>query len=188
MPRSSRSLRTAMYSVMRSLTSSRPAWSSSSTDARAGGVELLLGALRPRHRDQPVEVGADHRALARLLAAALEAAQLLRRLLGDVLGHLGLGDLLLVLGDHVAVVVAQLLADRLHLLAQEVLALLGLGAVLDVVADAGADLKLGEALALQLDRELEALGDVDRLEQALLVLAARCRGCSPRCRRARPAR
>ncbi|HVG87874.1 MAG TPA: endopeptidase La, partial [Gaiellales bacterium] len=103
----------------------------------------------------------------RLLAGALEAAQLLRRLLGDVLGHLRLGDLLLVLGDHVAVVVAQLLADRLHLLSQEVLALLGLGAVLDVVADAGANLKLGEALALQLDRELETVNVTERLELAV---------------------
>ena len=29
------------------------------------GVELLLGALRPRHRHQPVQVGPDHRGLAR---------------------------------------------------------------------------------------------------------------------------
>ncbi len=46
-------------------------------------------------------------------------------------------------------VLAELLADRLHLLAQEVLALLLLGARLDVVADAHADLQLGEPLALQ---------------------------------------
>ena len=33
--------------------------------ARVHRVEPLLGALGPRHRDQPVEVGADHRGLAR---------------------------------------------------------------------------------------------------------------------------
>ena len=47
------------------------------------------------------------------------------------------------------VVLAELLADRLHLLAQEVLALLLLGAGLDVVADAPADLHLGQPLALE---------------------------------------
>ncbi len=75
----------------------------------------------------------------------------------------------LVLLDDRGVVLAELLADRLHLLAQEVLALLGVGALLDVVADALADLKLGQPLALELERQLEPLGHVDRVEQALLV-------------------
>ena len=39
-PRSSRSLRTAMYSVMRSLTSSRPAWSASSTSRAWTGSRI----------------------------------------------------------------------------------------------------------------------------------------------------
>ena len=64
MPRSSRSFLTATYSTMRSLTSSRPAWSASSTSRVLDRVELLLGALAPRHRDEPVEVGADHLGLA----------------------------------------------------------------------------------------------------------------------------
>ena len=133
-------------------------------------VEPLLGALAPRHRDQPVEVAADHRALGRLLALALEPPQLLLGLLGDRLRHLRLGDLALVLGDQVGLVLAQLLADRLHLFAQEVVALLFLGAGLDVVADLAPHLQLGQALALQLDRQLEAGGDVDRLQQAQLAL------------------
>ena len=74
-----------------------------------------------------------------------------------------------VLVDDRGVVLAELLADRLHLLAQEVLALLGVGALLDVVADALADLELGQPRALQLERQLEPLGDVDGLEQPLLV-------------------
>ena len=161
MPRSSRSLRTARYSMMRSLTSSRPAWSASSTSRACDRVEPLLGALAPRHGDQPVEVGADHRRLARLLAHALEAAELALGLLADVVGHAGLVDLRAVLLDDGAVVLAELLADRLHLLAQEVLALLLLGAGLDVLADALAHLQLGQALALERERQLEALGDVD---------------------------
>ena len=139
--------------------------------ARVLGIQPLLGALRPRHRQQPVEVAADHRRLGRLLALALEPPQLALGLLGDRLRHLGLGDLALVLGDQVFLVLAQLLADRLHLLAQEVLALLLLGARLDVVADLAADLKLGQPLALHLDRELQPGLDVEGLQQLQLLLA-----------------
>ena len=63
-------------------------------------------------------------------------------------------------------------ADRLHLLAQDVLALLLLRARLDVVADALAHLQLGEPLALEAQGELEALDDVERLEQLDLLLEA----------------
>ena len=83
----------------------------------------------------------------------------------DGLGQLGLLDLRAVLVDHGAVVLAELLADRLHLLAQEVLALLLLRAGLDVVLDAAAHLQLREPLALEADRQLEPLDDVQRLQQ-----------------------
>ena len=137
---------------------------------RVHGIELLVGVLRPRHRDQPVEVRADHARLARLLAHALEPAELLVGLLADLVRHAGLFDLGAVLLDDARAVLAQLALDRLHLLAQEVLALLLLGAALDVLADAAADLQLGQAVALELDGELEALGDVHGLEDADLVL------------------
>ena len=78
-------------------------------------------------------------------------AELLLGLLADGLGHPGLFDLGPVLLDDRGVVLAELLADRLHLLAQEVLALLLLGAGLDVVADPLADLQLGQPLALEAD-------------------------------------
>src|SRR5205823_14735725 len=107
--------------------------------ARVHRVEPLLGALAPRDGDQPVEVGASHRGLAAGVAHALQAAQLALGLLADLVRHVGVLDLLAVLVDDRAVVLAQLLADRLHLLAQEVLALLGLGAGLHVVANAPAD-------------------------------------------------
>src|ERR671925_110548 len=87
-------------------------------------VEALLGAGAPRHRDEPVEVRADHLPLAALLAGALEAAELPLGLLADVVGHARVLDLLAVLVDERPVVLAQLTADRLHLLAQHVLALL----------------------------------------------------------------
>ncbi len=123
-------------------------------------------------RDQPVQVGADHARLAGLLAHPLQAPQLLQRLLGDVLRHVGVLDLRAVLVRHRGVVLAELLADRVHLLAQEVLALLLLRALLHVLADALADLQLGQALALQLDGQLQALGHVERAQQPDLLLVA----------------
>ena len=137
--------------------------------ARPGGVEVLLRALGPRQRDQPVEVGADHRGLAGLLAHPLQATELLQGLLLDFLGHLCGLDLGAVLIDDRALVLAQLLADRLHLLAQEVVALLLLRAVLHVLADALAHLQLGERLALQLHRQLQAVADVERAQQLDLL-------------------
>ena len=112
-------------------------------------VEPLLRILSPRHGEQPVEVGADHRRLARGVAHALEPAELALRLLPHLVGHARFADLRAVLVDHGALVLAELLADRLHLLAQEVLPLLGLRAGLDVLADAPAHLQLGQPLALQ---------------------------------------
>ena len=138
--------------------------------ARVRGIQALLGALRPRHRHEPVEVRADHRGLAARLAHPLQPVELALGLLADGVGHVGLGDLRPVLLDHRRVVVAELLADRLQLLAQHVLALLPLGVVLDVVADALAHLELGEPLALQAQGQLEPLDHVDGLEQLDLLL------------------
>ncbi len=133
-------------------------------------VQALVGALAPRHGDQPVEVGPDHARFGALLAHPLEPGQFLLGLLPGVVGHAGLFDLCPVLLDDGGVVLAQLLADRLHLLTQEVVTLLALGAVLDVVADPLAYLQLGQPLALVADCKLEPLGDVERLQQADLFL------------------
>jgi hypothetical protein len=139
--------------------------------ARARRIEVLLGALAPRDRDHPLEVGADHLRLAAaaLLAHPLEPAELALDLLAHVLGHLRLGDLRAQLVVDRRVVLAELAADRLHLLAQHVLALLLGGALLDVVADPPAHLQLGEPLALVPERQLEALGHVGGLEQLHLL-------------------
>ena len=92
---------------------------------------------------------------------SLEAAQLALGLGADLVRHPGLVDLRAVLVDDRALVLAELLADRVHLAAQEPLALLLLRAGLDVVADAAANLQLGEPLALEREGELEPLDDVD---------------------------
>src|SRR5262249_31935829 len=66
-------------------------------------------------------------------------------------------------------VLAELLADGVQLLAQEVLALLLLRARLHVLADALAHLQLRQAVALQLDPELQPLDHVERLEELDLL-------------------
>ena len=70
---------------------------------------------------------------------------------------------------------AELLADRVHLPAQEVLALLLLRAGFDVVADPLADLQLGEAFLLQPQRQRQPLDDVERLEQLDLLFEVEVR-------------
>ena len=140
--------------------------------ARVRRVEPLLGALAPRDGEQPVEVVADDAGLGSLVSHSLEPRELALGLLEDVLGHLRLGDLRPVLLDDGPLVLAELLADRVELAAEDVLALLLVDIRLDVLLDSLAHLHEREPLALELEGELEALAHVDGLEEANLLLEA----------------
>ena len=102
-------------------------------------IDRLLVGQRPRQLDQPVEIGAHHAVFGRGLGHALEAAQLLARLVLDLLRHLRLADRRGELRDlgALAVAFAELALDRGHLLAQQHLALAfverGLGLLADLV-------------------------------------------------------
>jgi hypothetical protein len=91
----------------------------------------------------------------------------------DGLGQVGLLDPAAVVAALLRVAVArqlaELLADRGQLLAQQVLALALLHALPDVGRDLLADLHLGEVGLGLLEQELQALDDVDGLEQAQLL-------------------
>ena len=105
-------------------------------------VVLDLGALAPRDRQHPVEIVAHDRGFGRHRRHLAQLLQLGDRLVARLLGELGVLDLLLELGEIVlAVLVAQLLLDRLHLLVQIVLALGLLHLALDARADALLDLQ-----------------------------------------------
>src|SRR4029079_13405706 len=92
--------------------------------ARLGDVEVVVRPDVPRDLGHPIEVRADPAVLGRLLGHALEPTELTLGLRLGALGHVRLVDLLAVLADDVLVaVLAQLLADRLHLLAEQELAL-----------------------------------------------------------------
>ena len=140
--------------------------------ARVLDVEVVLGTLRPGQVRDPVEVGARDRVLAGGGGDGLQAVELL---VGDLL-HVGrqprllepLGQLveLLLLLAHLA----ELFLDRLELLAQVVLAL----GLRHLALHGGVDL-VGElqdlALAVeQLEHQLHARLEVDRLEDRLLLL------------------
>jgi hypothetical protein len=135
-------------------------------------VGVVGGRRAPRQRHQPVEVVADHAVLAGLDRRRLQARHLLARTPQRRLRQLRLLDRLLEALDLECariLLVAELAADDLQLLAQEVVLLRLLG----LVADLGEDLLVErDQLALghrELQRQLEALGYVDLFEQPLAV-------------------
>ena len=156
-------------------------------EAGVVGVERWRGRRRRRARPSVRSVHGRPRtvssqpwiqpALHVLLGHALEAAELLAQGADDVVGHAG-GlegvDAGAVVVDGLALggVVAQLLADGVHLAAQEVLALLLVDAVADVVGDLLGQLPLGEGLLGPAEHEAHPLLDVDRLEQLDLAVGA----------------
>jgi len=139
-------------------------------------VEVVVAANIPRKVGHPVEIGTYPAVLGALLAGALEAAQLALGLLARALGHGRLFDLGTVLGDDVAVfALAELLANRRQLLAQDELAL----GLLHALGNAGSDLvaqrQLGECLFGPRQHLLEPLLDVDGLEQLNLLFEGEVR-------------
>ena len=110
--------------------------------ARVGDVEVVLGLLRPGQVDQPLEVGADHAVLGGGRRQPLEPAELALGRLLRLLGQARLLDPLAQLVDLglLLVALAELLLDRLELLAQEVLALALVDLGLDLGLDLGAEL------------------------------------------------
>ena len=142
--------------------------------AGVGDVEVVLGRLRPRQLEEPLEVGADHAVLGRGRRQALEPRELALGRLQGVLGKPGRLDPLAQLVDLglLLVALAQLLLDRLQLLAQEVLALALVDLRLDLRLDLRAELDHLELAGEDLGQAPQALGDVDLLEQLLLLVVA----------------
>ena len=140
--------------------------------ARLLEVDRLLRRQRPRQLDQPVEIGADHAVLGGRLRHALEPAQLVPRLLLDLLRHLGLGDRLAQLGDlgFLAVAFAELALDRRHLLAQQHLALALVEGGVGLLADLLGEPQHLDPLGEEARDAVDAGGEVDGLEHLLLLL------------------
>ena len=141
--------------------------------ARVLEVEVVLGERRPRQREDPLEVRADDAVLGRGRRQLLEPRELAVGRLAHLLGQLAerveplaqLGDLGLL-----RVALAELLLDRLQLLAQEVLALALLHLRLDLRLDLRAELEHLELAVQDRGDRAQPLLDVDLLEDLLPLL------------------
>ena len=150
--------------------------------ARRGDVGAVRRPRRPRQLEHGVEPGADPAGLRALVAASLELADLAQRRLAHLVGQVGLLDPGAVVVGAVRLVLAELLADRGELLAQQELPLALLHALADVVADLLGHLELGQVAAAPLDQLLQPLVDVGVAEQPELLLQRRGTARSRRCR------
>ena len=139
-----------------------------------GNVDFGLRVGRPGQLDQPFEIRAHHRILSGGFGHALEALQLLARVLFHLLGHPGFGDRLLQLGDlHRALVTfAELLLDRAHLLAQQVLTIHVADRFLGALVDLARDLEHFDAARQQLEQFVQPHLEVEGFQQRLLFLGA----------------
>ncbi len=126
----------------------------------------------PRQLDEPLQIGADDAVLGGGGRQALEPPQLALGLLAGVLGEVRRLDPLPQLVDLglLLVALAQLLLDRLQLLAQVVLALALLDLRLDLRLDLGAELDHLELAGEDLGQAAQPPADVHLLEQLLLLL------------------
>ncbi len=134
-------------------------------------IGFLAGGLRPRQYHQPFQVIPGHRIIGRHRRHARQPRQLLQRLFLDLVRHAGLLDLFLeLLGVALGfVLLAQLLLDRLHLLAQVVLALRLLHAVLHLGLNLVAELLHLQLFGQVLVDLLQPQVDVRGLQNLLLV-------------------
>ena len=141
--------------------------------ARVLEVEVVLGERRPRQGDDPLEVGADHPVLGRRRRQPLEPAELAVDRLAHLLGQRAESlDALAELGDLrlLRVVLAELLLDRLQLLAQEILALPLLHLGLNLGLDLRSELEDLELAVEDRRHGAQPLLDVDLLQDLLALL------------------
>ena len=134
-------------------------------------VEVVLGARVPGQGQDPVEVRADDAVLRRRRGQAREPVELAPCRAVGLLGKRGLVELAPELGELglVGVALAELLLDRLQLLAEEVLALRGLHLRLHLRLDLRAELERLELAAEDGRQAAQPRLDVRLLEQLLLL-------------------
>ena len=166
------SFETARYSRIRSFTLSRSKWSSSRTFRAWPEVEVVLRLLVPGQAEDPLDIGADDAVLGRCRRELLEPGQLTVDSLTGLFGELDLVRAVAELLDLglLGIGLAELLLDRLQLLAQEVLALRGLHLGDDLVLDLRPELGDLELAVEDHEHRAESLLDVLLLEQLLLLL------------------
>ena len=138
--------------------------------ARRHDVGAVDGLLVPGQVEHGVEPGADPAGLGALVGRPFQLADLAQRRLAHLLGQVRRLDAAAEVVGAVRLVLAEFLADRGELLAQQELALRLVHAVADVVADLVGHLELGEVLAGPLGDAFEPGRHIGRLEQVALLL------------------
>jgi hypothetical protein len=140
--------------------------------ARVGEVEVVLGRLAPRQRDDPLQPAADDAVLGGGLRQALQARELAVGLRADRLGQVDPASCSRSSSTSASagVALAELLLDGAQLLAQDELALRAVDLALDLGLDPRADLDDLELAGEDLGDAPQPQRDVGLLEQRLLLL------------------
>ncbi len=148
--------------------------------AGLGDVDLVGGGLVPGQGQYPVQVGVDDVVLAgggvHLGQAGELALGLLAGLLGQVLGHELLLQFLDLAAAGLFLALAQLLLDGLELLAQVVVPLGLVHALLDLALYLAAQLQYLDLAVEQLADPAQALLDLQGLHHGLALLGAKVQG------------
>ena len=134
-------------------------------------IDILLCRRIPRELQNGVDVGLDHAGFVGADGQALQSGALLQERFFDLLGQLHIGDLLTKFVDIIEfAALAQLVADHVHLLAQVVIALALVDALLRLFHDVLLDAHNEDLVLHGVDQHLKAIGQVDGLEDHLLDL------------------
>ncbi len=132
----------------------------------------FLGALLPRHGEQPVDVIAADGRLGGHGRHGFELLQLLDGLVEHFLGHAGGFDLLAQLVELALFAAAQLFLDGLDLLVEVVLFLRALHLPLDARLDVAVEVELFDFDVEHVGNARQARGGIEDAEQFLLFLDA----------------
>ncbi len=140
-------------------------------------VVVVVGRDVPRQADEPVDVCPDDANLGRGGRDPAHPVDFLEGPGLDLLGHAGGLDLLTKLVDLglLGVLLAELALDGFQLLAEDVLALGLVHLGLDLGLDPALELVNLDLVGEERRGELQALGDVDRLQQLLTLLGRHVR-------------
>ena len=134
-------------------------------------VETVFGAILPRQVEDGVQPRTDPRMLGRLLAHAFQPVNVTEDNCTHLLGKIPVGNAGPIVRTHVALL-AQLFADGVQLLAQQVLALGLVNVFCGLVAHLAAKLQGSEHLAHPVEQQPQSLTDVESLKQRHLLSQA----------------